>query len=185
MKRGSLFHGVVLISMIALAGCATLSEEECRYADWHDLGFQDGRQGHPDNRVARHAEACTEYGIRPDADQWRDGWREGITYFCTPDRGWREGVDGNAYNQVCPPDLEPDFLYGYEPGRDLHRNRQSLQEVDQRIVEVEDELDADETMSSERRRELSRELRELQNEARTLERERGVLEAEASGRGLR
>jgi len=119
-----LFRGCLLVlAMGLLASCATLSEEECRYADWYSIGMSDGRDGRPDSRLAKHAKACEEHGVRPDAESWRAGWREGITRYCSASSGWREGLSGTSYGGVCPPAQEGEFLSGYELGPVAKRGR--------------------------------------------------------------
>lgn len=180
-----LFRGCLMVSVMALlASCATLTEEECRYADWYRIGVTDGRAGQPDARLAQHAEACEKHGVRPDADAWRGGWSDGIPNYCSSSSGWRQGVAGTSYSGVCPPALEEDFLFGYERGRALHAVGNELDNIDSRITTLET-LVVDDEIEEAERRDLMAELRDLQREARALERERALIEAEAIERGLR
>lgn len=174
---------IVVLAAASLAGCATLSDEECRYADWYAIGMSDGREGRLDTRLARHAEACEKHGVRPDAEAWRAGWREGILDHCSAPGGWRVGVAGTSYNGVCPPLLEDDFMFGYRPGRALYEVRTRLDEIDARIESLEAQV-VDEEIEADERRDLMEELRDLQREARELERERALIEAEAAERKL-
>ena len=50
---------------LLLAGCATLSERECRDQDWYGIGADDGFDGAPASTIEDHRKACTEYGIEP------------------------------------------------------------------------------------------------------------------------
>ena len=95
--------GMLAIAAL-LGGCASLSEEECRNADWGRLGHQDGAAGYPESRLAEHAEACAKIGIRPMGDIWRAGWDRGVLLYCVPSVGWR---DSNSHF---------DFLMGSEAG---------------------------------------------------------------------
>ena len=92
--------GMLAIAAL-LGGCASLSEEECRNADWGRLGHQDGAAGYPESRLAEHAEACAKIGIRPMGDIWRAGWDRGVLLYCVPSVGWREGLSGHGYSGVC------------------------------------------------------------------------------------
>lgn len=174
---------IAVLATVSIAGCATLSDEECRYADWYAIGMGDGREGRLDSRLARHAEACEKHGVRPDAEAWRAGWREGLLGYCSPQSGWHEGVAGTSYNGVCGPPLEEDFMFGYRPGRALYEVRNALEGLDVEIEALEALVVDDET-ETDARRGLMEDLRNLQREARELEAERALIEAEAAERGL-
>lgn len=180
MHRQIAIVGVVLI----LGGCASMSEEECRIADWYEVGVRDGRDGQTDARLARHAEACARAAISPDAAAWRAGHREGLLSYCTAESGWRAGRDGRSYQSVCDPDSERDFLYGYDIGHELHRIEQRITALESGIEALEREL-RDEELTDEQRRERLDRLSRDQRELRDLERQRGDAEAEARNRGFR
>ena len=114
-----------LATAIALAavlgGCASMSEDACRVADWGRIGYQDGAQGYTDERLAEHAKACGKIGIWPDTQQWRTGWDNGVHTYCTPQVGWNEGMTGRGYNGVCRGRGEEAFLSAYQPASEIHR----------------------------------------------------------------
>lgn len=180
MKRVSI---PVLVALV-IGGCASMSEDECRVADWFEVGLRDGRDGQPDGRLARHAESCARAGVAPDGEAWRLGRQEGLLGYCTAESGWRNGRSGRTYQDVCEISLEPDFLYGYEIGHELHQLVQRIQILDSRIVSLDEQL-GEEDLDEERRRELRQELSRVQREIRDLERQRGDAEAEARNRGFR
>ena len=72
-----------------LAGCATLSDEECRQAaaspqGWTAVGERDGARGRtPDDRLARHRKACESTHVEPDQTRYMAGWNTGIRRYCT------------------------------------------------------------------------------------------------------
>src|SRR5690606_21857100 len=92
------------VSVALLAGCASMSEEECLTADWYERGVLDGRRGEPGNYVHEHHEACAKVGVTPDNEAWQRGRSVGIRYFCTPENGERVGLEGRAYRHTCPPE---------------------------------------------------------------------------------
>ena len=106
----------ILLAPWALAACATLSPEQCRVVDWREQGFRDGRNGAADSRLNGHAESCAKAGIVPDGAAWLAGRAEGLRLYCTPEQGYREGVEGRIYSNVCPWPEEADFLAGYRTG---------------------------------------------------------------------
>ncbi len=88
--------------LLALAGCESMSESECKVADWGRTGFNDGARGESERRLADYTQDCGKIGIRPNAQAYRQGWDAGIQRFCTAANGWREGVAGHEYQEtVC------------------------------------------------------------------------------------
>ncbi|NNL81729.1 MAG: DUF2799 domain-containing protein, partial [Flavobacteriaceae bacterium] len=59
-------------------------------------------------------------------DQYRVGHQIGLTQFCTPDNGFKQGRAGRGYNNVCPDKLEGQFLAGYDTGLELHELKSDI-----------------------------------------------------------
>ena len=79
------------VAAFALAGCASMSPEECRVADWAEQGYKDGRSGLTPTRITEHRKACAEVGVVPDAQRYRQGWDRGVQEYCTPTNGLAQG----------------------------------------------------------------------------------------------
>ena len=103
-----------------LASCATMDKSECRTADWHAVGFEDGAAGRPLTEIGRHRQACAEHGVTPDLNAWRGGHAEGARHFCNPANGFRQGRAGREYSGLCPSDLEAAFVDAHAAGRHLY-----------------------------------------------------------------
>ena len=97
---------VPLAALLLLAGCATLSERECRDQDWYGIGADDGFDGALASTIEDHRKACTEYGIEPDAEQYEVGRRDGLKQYCTVTRGFDIGRKGMMYGGGCPTGAE-------------------------------------------------------------------------------
>lgn len=151
---------LTLLSAYALTGCATLSEGECKTADWYQIGRQDGGNGLTRARLHKHREACAEYGVRPQPDRYFDGRIVGLKQYCTPRSGFDEGRAGHPYRDVCPAKLEPAFLAGHRKGEAIHDVESDISDVENDIDRTERLLDDDDTSHRERRV-LRRELRDL------------------------
>lgn len=92
-------HFALLLMSLAslmLAGCESMSPQECKVADWGRVGHADGTRGESDRRIAAYTEDCGKVGVVPNAQLYRYGWDQGIVNFCTPANGWREGLQGNS-----------------------------------------------------------------------------------------
>ena len=93
---------VVTLVLALLAGCASMSESQCRVADWGRVGLSDGARGEPEQRLASYSEDCGKIGVVPNAQAYRQGWDVGIQQYCTPANGWQAGLAGQSYKaQSC------------------------------------------------------------------------------------
>jgi hypothetical protein len=66
----------VLLAGALLAGCAGMSDAECRGANWYDVGYRDARL-RLQNQSAIYAHQCERYGVKVDAERYGDGLRQG------------------------------------------------------------------------------------------------------------
>ncbi|MFW5926464.1 MAG: DUF2799 domain-containing protein [Wenzhouxiangella sp.] len=181
-------RAVAVCSFVVVAGCATMTPEECAVADWEHLGERDGRSGQSPEYFARRASDCAEAGYDADQAAWRRGWDRGIVDFCTPGSGFREGLEGHGYDHICPGHLEDRFLDGYEAGVAIHdaetrldRTRSEIERAEKRLEELHEEEKPD-RKAIERERDRLETLRKRRHEQELeLERLRGV----AEGRGFR
>lgn len=61
---------------LVIGGCAGLAEKDCR-GDWYQIGYRDGQRGdRPEAALAYYAKQCQAYGVQPDAERYRQGWRD-------------------------------------------------------------------------------------------------------------
>lgn len=138
LRRTGLF--VALGATAVLAGCAAMSVEECRTANWGEQGMRDALKGHPRARLEDIREACAEAGVRPNETQYLNGWNAGITRFCTPENGERWGRDGRSYYNSCPPQIEAGFLDRYRAGRRVYDAEQDLKRLQREQDDLQQKL---------------------------------------------
>lgn len=160
----------VIAVLALLSGCATLSEGDCATGDWREIGRNDGLHGLQRSQLAKHQEACAEYGVRPDVRAYDAGRRSGLRAYCTPDKGFLEGREGRTYRGVCTPPDERGFLDAYREGKIIYAAREALKDVDQDITRKENLIKDDDTGTDERSR-LRRELRKLRHDRSRLQRD--------------
>ena len=116
-----------------MSGCATMSKDECRAADWYTIGFEDGARGSDADRIGQHREACAKHGVTPDLERYQSGRDAGLDGFCQPSRAYRLGASGGYYNGVCKPELEADFLPAYRDGHRLYQLQRKVNAADSAI----------------------------------------------------
>lgn len=152
----------VLLATLALGGCAAMSEAECRTGDWYGVGESDGRAGQP-SRLGSYAEACQKAGVLPDPAEYSRGRERGLLSYCTPESGYRAGVSGQSYQNVCMPERQAAFLQEYERGRVRYELRRDIDALEQdmsrwsREMQRVDGLLAKKPANEEERRKLLRE----------------------------
>lgn len=105
------------VALALLGGCAAMSEQECRSANWYEQGQRDALAGQPRSRLADLHEACAKAGAVPNDRLYLDGWSRGVHQFCMPDNGARWGRQGRSYANTCPPELDRAFSDRYRAGR--------------------------------------------------------------------
>lgn len=122
-------HAVSLMSLVLLAGCATLSREQCRSGDWYGIGTADGQAGEPLGRLDRHVRACAEYGIPVDEQRYRAGYDQGLRAYCHIHNACAAGLRGHRYQRVCPPEIDGAFERCNRAALAVYRLRRELDEV--------------------------------------------------------
>lgn len=135
--RGFLAAGAVLV----LAGCASMSTDECLVADWEAVGFEDGSRGAGSETLGRHRKACAKAGVAPDFLAYERGRQAGLEQYCQSSVGYRVGSSGGVYSGVCPAHLEPEFMAGYADGRELYELRSAVNDLESRLASRKHELE--------------------------------------------
>ena len=165
--RTLLAIGLLIPGILILAGCASLSKNQCLNADWYAVGLEDGAVGRPLERLGDHRRACAEYNVTPQTERYLGGRNEGLKTFCNYERGYSNGRAGYAYVPVCA--AESGFSAGYQRGRELHDLTQRLTEVRNQIARSKEALAAGIPNPAALALEIVR-LEELTREAAELER---------------
>lgn len=154
-----------ILTIWLLGGCASMSKEECLYADWQAIGYEDGARGAPVSAISSRRQACVkQIGEAPDMAEYLAGREQGLRQFCQPSNGFRLGADGANYHGVCAGPEGDSFAAAYESGRHLYnlesavdsagnaiaKAHKDLKAVKSHITEVEAALISPETPTPER-----------------------------------
>ena len=131
---------LLTVSTLALlTSCATMNDDECRTADWQLIGFGDGARGYSASRISSHQKACAEVGVSPDLSAYTKGRGEGLLEYCKPITGYRLGLQGSRYKDVCPAELEANFSRGYSYGKEIYIKKSELSSLKRQLSKEQDE----------------------------------------------
>ena len=131
---------IVLACLALLSGCSTLSEQECRSADWYQLGIKDGQQGEPANLLDEHKESCTHYGVQPDESKYLAGREAGLKQYCQPENAFRTGMNGEEYKGVCPLDRDVTFRRNNAAALEVYNSKNKIADIDRKRDRLRSDL---------------------------------------------
>lgn len=141
---------VFAIGAVLLTGCAGgLSKDECLYADWRAIGYEDGARGAPASAVSSHRQACAKKaGVTPDMAAYLAGRDSGLRDYCQPSNGFSVGANGGRYYGVCTGPGEGAFVTAYQSGNqlftlesDVARSRNALAAAEARLEQIRHDID--------------------------------------------
>lgn len=132
---------MVLINIVLLNGCATLNEDQCRVADWYQIGFTDGSNGEPENYLQKHQKACAKHGVNTNLNEWLQGREAGLKRYCTAARGFQEGLKNHTYHGVCVGEAGFKFESAYQDGQTIYQQQKLIEGIEEQIDDINDELE--------------------------------------------
>jgi hypothetical protein len=133
---------VATVAAVALlVGCAAgMDKNQCVAADWRMIGYEDGLRGYAAERIGAHRVACAKHQVTPNLAAYSEGRERGLVEFCQPKNGFRVGLQGSGYANVCPAATEAAFVHGYKWGRQIHDARSDLRSTNARLKSARDGL---------------------------------------------
>ena len=100
-----------------MAGCASMTPEQCKNISPQAQGLSDGRAGRTTEGVDKTVSTCQSNGSLSDVGTFKNtylkAYQQGLTEYCTPANGERVGLLGEEYFGVCPKENEAPFLKEY------------------------------------------------------------------------
>lgn len=126
----------LLVATMLLVGCAVMTPEQCKVADWGRVGHADGVRGEPRARLERYVEDCAQAGVQPHTQAYQQGWDAGIPRYCTAVNGWRAGVDGEfGKDAVCQGQSGHEAFAQYlQLGLEVYRTREEMRRKLERLA---------------------------------------------------
>lgn len=184
---------MIWLPVLLVTGCASLSPEQCRHADWRQIGFADGASGSSAARINDHAKACAEVGVLPNLDGYLSGREQGLQNYCRSENGFAVGRSGSVANIAdCPEHMKTSFLDQYRHGQQvymveqdlarrrsrIYQNNSHIRRNNERIADIREEL-ARKDLPDERRTVLLNDFNRLVEQKNALGRENAFLIAES------
>jgi hypothetical protein len=117
-----------------------MGKDQCAAANWTTVGFEDGLQGWPADRIGAHRVACARFNVTPDLAAYLAGRDQGLAEYCLPKNGFRVGLQGAGYANVCSGPTEAAFVDGYRAGRQIHAARSELRSTQSSLRSARDAL---------------------------------------------
>jgi hypothetical protein len=154
----------VLALSAMLSGCATMSADECRVANWSDVGLRDGLEGAALSRLDYRVKDCAEAKVAVDTPRYLQGRDQGLLQFCHLENAVPLGLKGGNYDNVCPAPAGGEFRRRFKLGREVFDARQAVKNLEGNINGAEDRLRA--APNDEERRRAREALRDLDFEIR-------------------
>lgn len=91
----------IIMSFLLLGGCSALpsAKKLAEQGDWAQLGFTDGEQGLPKRSAAELA--ALHPTDQTSLSNYSSSYQQGLSIFCTPEKGFYHGVTGRLYEGQC------------------------------------------------------------------------------------
>lgn len=130
-----------VMAALGLAGCQTLSVDQCQQANWFEVGRTDGLNG----RSPRHgllSKECSVQGVRVSAmtqTTYRNGHQDGLKVFCTPPVILEKALQQNIDLQICPSET----IAWLSPYAQVGNNQRNAQKQLDRLQAERERLDRD------------------------------------------
>lgn len=78
----------IALACLLAAGCAQMTESQCKSADWYQLGYRDADIYGLRPQVDQYAYQCRSFGVQPAENTYMAGWVDGF-------REWNTRVMGS------------------------------------------------------------------------------------------
>lgn len=141
----------LVLAALILAGCGESEEERarreqrqaaaCQATDWWALGFEDGVKGLRADQFGTYRRECAPYGVTANITLYLEGRDEGLVEYCKPQNGYRIGLEGRKYANVCPPDMEGAFMDARKDGLGLREHRAAVDNAASRLSQARQRAD--------------------------------------------
>lgn len=106
----------IITSVLIFAGCTSMNKDECELANWNAIGYSEGVSGQSMSTFQEYQNDCAEYRVKADYQAFKQGHYEGLSEFCSMERGINVASKGENYNAICKSSKFPQYNKGYQIG---------------------------------------------------------------------
>lgn len=125
---------------MGIASCASMSQKECKVADWRELGLTDGLAGKTLTFFNERRTACAEADVAADTTSYLAGREQGLKTYCQLPNAAQAGLRGEAYGGVCPPAIDREFRRRHQIGFDIFQFRAAIVRQENHLQSLEHRL---------------------------------------------
>jgi hypothetical protein len=113
-----------------------MSPQECKLANWREIGLVDGMAGKPMHIFEERRGDCAEANVKVDTHDYLFGREQGLRTYCQMPNALQIGLRGESYQGVCPATIDPEFRRRHDIGYDVHRLRGELTRLESRYGQL-------------------------------------------------
>jgi hypothetical protein len=121
-----------LLACSFLAACDTMSPQECKVANWNEVGLRDGMSGQTLSLLDERVKDCAKAGTRVETNAYLAGRERGLQSFCRIENAATLGLNGTSYQGVCPPRIDAEFRRRHQAGYAVYALRSKVSDLDSR-----------------------------------------------------
>jgi hypothetical protein len=125
---------------LGLASCTVMSPQECKLANWREIGLTDGMVGKPMHIFEARRAECAEANVKADTNDYLVGREQGLRTYCQIPNALQIGLRGESYQGVCPAAIDTEFRRRHNIGYEVYRLRGEIAKLESRYVALEDGL---------------------------------------------
>lgn len=129
---------LILIFMLPLISCSSLTKEDCQKTNWKQQGFKDGAKGEGQAEYSNYWEQCREHGVSINKSEYIEGYQAGLKKYCNYKSGYELGGVGGDPLSECDK-INPSFARGYEEGFRQYQQAKKEQEDRARLRNQQEE----------------------------------------------
>ena len=131
---------LALLIALTLASCATMSPQECKFANWGEVGLRDGLEGQSLGLFNTRVSDCAEAGVRVDGNAYLKGRDSGLRSYCRLENAVQLGLNGGSYEGVCPAQIDGEFRRRFQTGYNVYASHAEVARLENRMQSLEQRL---------------------------------------------
>jgi len=136
-------HIIATSALVILAGCAkqevvttpveppkpVWNATTCQQTDWYHAGRTRVKNGIVELNIDKVAAECAEQGVYINTAAYFQGLSETAHQYCTPLQGRMMGQQGQAYPNVCQPEIYSEFYFEWYRNLQEYCHAQTLNQT--------------------------------------------------------